>query len=418
MSKDDLHINTRVLHDAWTAEAVTGATAVPIFQSTAFAYETARGLEDVFVGRDAGYVYSRMGNPTLTAFERRMNALEGGIAAISCASGMAAISSVVLALAGAGDEIISGKSIFGGTYSLFHKTLSRYGIVTRFVESRDVDAYRKAINDKTKLIFVETIGNPMIDVPDIRAIAEVAHEENVVLVVDNTVTTPVLFRPKEAGADIVVHSTSKFINGHGNAIGGIIIDCGSFAWACDRYAHLTDFSRRFGGFAFAAFLRGQICRDIGSVMSPFNAFLMTVGMETLALRMQRHCSNAMKVAEYLEKHPAAQEVRYPGLQKHPDHAVSFKQFGGMHGSLIAVRLESRYACFGCMDALKIVQKVANLGDVRTLVIHPASTFCREMNVEERVACGVSDDLLRFSVGIEDVNDIIDDVDKALGVAGC
>lgn len=409
-----MHLDTKLLHGAYTPEKTTGATALPLFQSTAFAYKSAEELEAVFAGRDAGFVYSRINNPTLDRFEQRMTVLEDGLASISCASGMAAISTTALALAGAGDEIVSGNSIFGGTYSLFAHTLVRSGITTRFIETTDVDAYREAINDRTRMIFVETIGNPKLDVPDVAAIAEVAREHGVVLVVDNTVTTPVLCRPKEFGADIVIHSTSKYINGHGNAIGGIIVDCGTFDWANPRYIHLKPFHDRVCHFAFLASLRSRVHRDLGCCFSPFNAFLMSIGMESLAVRMERHCSNAQRVAEVLDRDRRVAEVRYPGLPKHPDHDVTKRQFADRYGALLTLRLVTKERCFKFINALQRAQNLANLGDAKTLVIHPASTICLDANEEERKAMGVTDDLVRLSIGIEHVDDICEDVEQALG----
>lgn len=408
-----MHMDTKLLHGGYAPEETTGATALPVFQSTSFAYKSAEELEAVFAGRDAGFVYSRINNPTLDRFERRMTALEDGLASVSCASGMAAISTTVLALAGAGDEIVSGNSIFGGTYSLFAHTLDRYGITTRFVETTDVEAYRKAINDRTRLIFVETIGNPKLDVPDIAAIAELAKEHGIVLAVDNTVTTPVLCRPKNLGADIVIHSTSKYINGHGNAIGGIIVDCGTFDWASSRYAHLKPFHERVRHFAFVASLRNRVHRDLGCCFSPFNAFLMSIGMESLAVRMERHCSNARQVAEFLGRDKRVESVRYPGLTGHPDHATAKRQYDGRYGALLTVALGTKERCFSFINALQRAQNLANLGDAKTLVIHPASTFCRDANEKERRAMGVTDDLVRFSIGIEHADDILEDIDQAL-----
>lgn len=408
-----LHIETQLLHGAYTPEPETGATALPIFQSTSFAYESAEQLEAVFAGRDAGFVYSRINNPTLDRFERRMTILENGLASLSCASGMAAISTTALALAGAGDEIVSGNSIFGGTYSLFAHTLDRYGIRTRFVETTDVEAYRKAVNERTKLIFVETMGNPKLDVPDIPAIAAVAKEHGIVLVVDNTVTTPVLCRPKELGADIVIHSTSKYINGHGNAIGGIIVDCGTFDWSNPKYDHLRPFYDRVRNFAFVAGLRNRFHRDLGCCFSPFNAFLMSIGIESLAVRMERHCSNALRVAETIARDERIKDVRYPGLGNQPDHATAARQFGRQYGALLTLRLDTKERCFKFINALKRAQNLANLGDAKTLVIHPASTFCRDATEEEQKAMGVTDDLVRFSIGIEHVDDILEDIDQAL-----
>jgi len=332
---------------------------------------------------------------------------------------MAAISTTALALAGAGDEVVSGNSIFGGTYSLFAHTLVRYGITTRFIETTDVDSYREAVNDRTRLIFVETIGNPKLDVPDVAAIAEVAREHGVALVVDNTVTTPVLCRPKEFGADIVIHSTSKYINGHGNAIGGIIVDCGTFDWANPRYTHLKPFHDRVRHFAFVASLRNRVHRDLGCCFSPFNAFLMSIGMESLAVRMERHCSNAQRVAEVLDRDRRVEEVRYPGLPGHPDHDVAKRQFADRYGALLTLRLGTKERCFKFINALQRAQNLANLGDAKTLVIHPASTLCRDANEEEREAMGVTDDLVRLSIGIEHVDDIREDVEQALSRAdGC
>jgi O-acetylhomoserine (thiol)-lyase len=408
-----MHLETKLLHGAYAPEEKTGATALPVFQSSAFAYESAEELEAVFAGRAPGFVYSRINNPTLDRFERRMTALEEGLAAVSCASGMAAISTTALALAGSGDEIVSGNSIFGGTYSLFAHTLPRYGITTRFVETTDVDAYRNAITDRTRLIFVETIGNPKLDVPDISAIAAVAKEHGIVLVVDNTVTTPVLCRPKALGADIVIHSTSKYINGHGNAIGGTIVDCGSFDWSSPRYGHLQEYYDRVRQFAFVASLRNRVHRDLGCCFTPFNAFLMSIGMESLAVRMERHCANAAKVAELLSQDARVEHVRYPGLPQHPDHAVAREQFAGTYGALLTLQLGSKPRCFKFINALQHAQNLANLGDAKTLIIHPASTFCREANDVERQAMGVTDDLVRVSVGIEHVDDICEDIAQAL-----
>jgi O-acetylhomoserine (thiol)-lyase len=413
MSASQFHPDTQVLHGAFKPESETGATAIPIFQTASFAYATAEELEAVFAGREPGYVYSRISNPTVTQFERRLALLEDGLGAVACASGMAAISATVLALAGAGDEIVSGNSIFGGTYSLFRQTLGRTGITTRFVEATDVDAYRQAITDRTRLIFVETVGNPKLDVPDLAALAAVARETGVVLVVDNTLTTPLLLQPKTLGADLVIHSTSKFINGHGNAIGGIIVDSGTFDWSHPRYVHLNPFYKRAREMAFLACLRNQICRDLGACLSPFNAFLMSIGVESLGVRMERHCANAARVARFLADHPRVRGVRYPGLAGHPDHPVALRQFAGRYGAVLTLRLDNKAQCFRFINGLKLAQNLANLGDARTLVIHPASTFCRDLSDAERQAVGVSDDLVRLSIGIEDPADILGDIETGL-----
>jgi len=410
-----MKMETKVIHGANSPHGETGATALPIFQSTAFAYKTAEELEAVFAGREAGFVYSRIGNPTLTAFEQRISNLEGGIAAISCSSGMAAISATVLALAGQGDEIVSGNSIFGGTYSLFNATLKRCGIRTTFVDSTDIEAYRRAITDRTRLIFLETVGNPKMDVPDIKAISEIAKSSGVVLVVDNTVTTPVLLQPKLFGADVLVHSTSKFINGHGNAIGGVIVDCGTFDWSAPGYEHLKPFHERVGCFAFMASLRTQVQRDLGCCLSPFNAFLMSIGIDSLAVRMERHCANASHVAKALASSNAVDDVVFPGLREHPDHEVAARQFGDRYGALLAIKLGTKERCFKFINALKHVKNLANLGDVKTLVIHPGSTFCRDATDGERAAMGVTDDLVRLAIGLEHPDDIVGDIEQALAV---
>ncbi len=410
---ENLHIETELIHGGYSPDKEHGATAAPIFQSASFAYETAEDMESVFGGRAPGFVYSRINNPTLSQFEKRMTVLENGIAALTCASGMAAISATVLALAGTGDEIVSGKSIFGGTYSLFANTLVRYGIKTKFVDTTDATAYQDAITDRTKLIFVETIGNPKIDVPNIKAIAEIAKKNGIVFVVDNTVATPVMLKPKSLGADIVIHSTSKYINGHGNSIGGIVVDCGTFNWSNPRYEHLEPFYKKVRQFAFMALLRNRVYRDLGFCMSPFNAFLMSIGIESLAVRMERHCSNAATIASALNNDNRIQNVRYPGLETHSDHATAKEQFNGLYGAIMTIELDDKKSCFNFMNNLKRVQILANIGDAKTLAIHPASTFCRDASESERTGMGVTDNLIRLSIGLEHVDDIIADIDQSL-----
>jgi len=413
MTTSSLHPDTRVLHGGFAPDRESGATALPIVQSSAFAYATAEELEAVFAGREAGYVYSRMGNPTLAGFERRLAALEDGVGAVACASGMAAISATVLALAQAGDEIVAGNSLFGGTLSLFRQTLARAGIVTHLVEAVDIDAYRRAISDRTRLVFLETLGNPKLDVPDLAALAAVTREAGVVLAVDNTLATPLLLQPKTLGVNLILHSTSKFINGHGTAIGGAVIDAGNFDWSSPRYAHLANHHKRFRDKAFLAFLRNPICRDLGGCLAPFNAFLMSVGLESLGVRIERHCANAERVARFLAAHPRVRAVRYPGLPDHPDHALARRQFGGRFGAVLTLTLASRDQAFQFINGLKLAQTLANLGDARTLVIHPASTFCRDLSDADRQAVGVNDALVRLAVGLEHPDDLIADVDQSL-----
>ncbi len=407
------HLDTLLLQDGGGVDTPTGATAMPIVQSTAYAYAGAEELEAVFAGRAPGYVYSRMANPTVADLERRLAALEDGRGAVACASGMAAVALVMQTLAGAGDEIVCGNSVFGGTYSFFQNTLARNGIATRFVEATDVEAYRAALNDRTRAVFVEALGNPKLDVPDLAAIAAVAHEKGVALVVDNTALTPLLLRPKTLGADLVIHSASKYLNGHGNAIGGLIVDSGVCDWSSPRYAALTAWRARAGDMALLTCLRAQMRRDYGSILAPFHAFLIGMGMETLGLRMERHCVSAQHVADCLANHPRVRATRYPGRTDHPDHAVAQRQFGGRYGGLITLRLESKAQCFRFLNGLKLARTVANIGDTRTLAIHPASTFCRDLSEPQRQAVGVNDEQVRLSVGLEHVEDMVADIEQSL-----
>ena len=405
MSDKDLHIETRLILGGYAPDPQTGATTLPIYQSSAFAYETAEELEDVFAGRSGGFLYTRINNPTLHQFEQRLTGLESGIGAVSCASGMAAITTTILTLAGAGDHIISGATIFGGTYALFQDTLTRLDIQTTFVNPSDPAAFEAAIADNTRAIFIETMGNPKLNVPNIQAIADVAKKHGIVLVVDNTLT-PLIVQPKDFGADIVIHSTSKYINGHGNAIGGIVIDCGTFDWSSDRYPHIKEHHERVRHFAFLSYMRSKVFRDTGACFSPFNAFLMSIGLESLGVRMDRQCTSALTLATFLENHKETEAVVYAGLSSHPDHAIATDQFGGRYGALLAVRLGSKERSIALINNLKRAQILANLGDAKTLVTHPATTFCREFSEEDRLAMGAPDDLVRVSVGLEHPDDIV------------
>jgi O-acetylhomoserine (thiol)-lyase len=413
MPDKELHIDTQVIHAAYAADPDTGSTTIPIHLSTAFAYKSAEDIAAVFAGKDAGFIYSRINNPTTNLFEQRMTALDDGLGAVACASGMAAITSTVLALAGQGDQIISGQSIFGGTHSLFNRTFSRVGIETSFVESTNAESYRDAITDRTKLIFVETLGNPKLDVPDIVAISAVAREHQIPLIVDNTATTPALLKPKTLGADVVIYSTSKYLNGHGNAIGGLILDCGTFDWSSPRTTYLHELHARVRHFAFLASLRTHICRDIGTCPSPFNVFLTAIGIDSLAVRMERHCDNSLKIARALSEDARVDEVRYPGLESHSDHAVAKRQFNDRYGALITLNVGTRERAFAVINGVEHIQRLANLGDAKSLIIHPASTFCREASEDERTAMGVNEGLIRLAVGIEHADDILDDLDRGL-----
>jgi len=390
-----------------------GATAVPIVQSSSFAYESAEGLEDVFRGRAVGQVYTRIGNPTTEALERRLALLEGGGAAIATASGMAAITTAVLTILRAGDEILSSSSLFGGTFSLFRDTLSNYGITTVFVDPLDLDAFKRAINDRTRLVFVETIGNPKLDVPDVPALARIAHDAGIPIMVDSTVSTPYLATGAQLEADILAYSTSKYINGTGTTIGGAIVDRGVFDWNSPKFPHFAPFYKKYRSFAFTARARKLVHKDVGACAAPFNSFLLTEGIQTLALRMERHCANALALAKFLQGHPKVAWVSYPGLEDAPQHAVASKLYGGRYGGLLIFGTGDKPSAFRVINNLKLAKNLANIGDAKTLVIHPASTICADYNLEEKALMGVTEDLIRVSVGIEDPKDIIEDFSRAL-----
>ncbi|GAB7025997.1 O-acetylhomoserine aminocarboxypropyltransferase/cysteine synthase family protein [Geotalea toluenoxydans] len=385
-----------------------GATTVPIVQSSSFAHATAEDLEDIFRGRKVGQVYTRVGNPTTEGLEKRLAVLEGGQSAVATASGMAAITTAVMAIVRAGDEILSSSSLFGGTFSLFRDTLSAYGITTRFVDPTDLEAVKTGINDKTRLVFLETIGNPKMDVPDIPAVAQLAREAGIPLMVDATVTTPYLATGKDLGADIVVHSTSKFINGTGSAIGGAIIDVGRFNWQSGKFPHFEPFFKKYRGFAFTARVRKLIHKDFGACAAPMNSFLLTEGIETLALRMERHCSNALKLAQFLQGQPKVVWVNYPGLADNPYHQVAKKLYGDRFGGVLTFGLADKAAAFSFINGVRLARNLANIGDAKTLVIHPASTICADFGPEEKGLMGVGEEMVRVSTGIENINDIIED----------
>ena len=408
----NLRFDTKLIHGG-TTTGPSGATKTPIVQASAFAYQSAEELEDIFKGRAIGQVYTRIGNPTLESLEKRLAVIEDGIAAIVTASGMAAITTAVMAIVRSGDEILSSASLFGGTYSLFHDTLANYGIKTRFVDPTDLDALEAAVNDSTRLIFVETIGNPKMDVPDIAAFAEIAKRNGIPLMVDATVSTPYLARVQELGADIIIHSTSKYINGTANSIGGAIIDAGSFNWKSDKFPHFEPFHRKYRNFAFTARTRKLIHKDFGACAAPLNAFLLGEGLETLALRMERHCSNAMRVAQFLNSHEKVTWVNYPGLPDSPFFEVAKRQFNGRFGGLLTFGLADKASAFRLINGLSLAKNLANIGDTKTLVIHPASTICADYTAEVKALMGVSEELVRVSVGIEDVDDILEDFAAAL-----
>ena len=395
---------TLAIHGGFSGDRETGATAVPIHQTVSYAYRSAQGLADVFEGKAPGYIYTRIANPTTTALEARLTQLEDGIGCIATSSGMAAIASVVMGLVKAGDSIIAATGIFGGTVSLFENVLGRFDVETIWVDAADTKNFARAIGDKTKLIFVETVGNPRMDVPDIQAIADIAHKANIPFIVDNTLTTPALIKPGEFGADIVIHSTSKFINGHGTAIGGAIIDTGNYNWRKGIFEDIKKLSGKVGQLAFLSHLRNLIYRDLGGCPAPMNSFLMLQGLETLPVRMARHCENAKKLARFLKGHSKVSWVNYPGLEGN--------SFDGRGGGLLTFGLGDKERAFKFIDSLKLVMNSANLGDAKTLVIHPASTIFYEFKDTEKEKMGVTADMIRVSVGIEDFEDIKADFQQA------
>ena len=424
-------IGTRAVHAAQeSADPATNSRAVPIYATTSFVFDSPEHAANLFGLREFGNIYTRIMNPTTDVFERRVASLEGGVAAVATASGQAAQTLAILNLAQAGDSIVASSSLYGGTFSLFQHTLRRLGITVRFVDGSDVSAIAAAIDDTTRAVYLETIGNPRLDIPDFRAVADVAHAAGVPLVVDNTFATPILFRPIEHGADIVLHSATKWIGGHGTSIGGVVVDGGSFDWAASpRFRefyvepepayHGLRFSEAFGDLgganvAFALRLRVMLLRDIGAALSPFNAFLFLQGLETLHLRMERHCSNTLAIARFLEGHPAVSWVQYPGLESHASHANAKRYLsGGFGGTLTFGVLGGEAAARRVISELQLYSLVANVGDTKSLVIHPWSTTHEQLGEAEREAAGVTPDLIRLSIGIEDIADLRDDLDRAL-----
>lgn len=408
-----MRFNTALLHDGYGPEEKTGATMIPIYQSSSFAQKTAEDLEEIFNGNRYGHIYTRISNPTIEAFEKRITCLEGGIAAIACSSGMAAIALAIMNIAKCGDEIISGSGIFGGTYSLFNN-FKDFGITAKYSSDNDISSFESCITKKTKLIFIETIGNPKLDVPDIKKLSALAHRHEIPLLVDNTVTTPYLVRPMELGADIVMHSTSKYINGSGNSIGGIIIDSGRFHWKFEKYPTLAEF-KKYGPFMYVAKLRKGLFKDLGACISPFNSFLNNVGLETLGLRMEKTCENTLHLAEYLRTNKKVISINYPGLKENEYYNIAKSQFNGRFGGILTIRLGSKDNAFKLINNLKYAANLANIGDVRTIVTHPSSTIFAGNTIQEKELAGVYEDMIRISLGIENIEDLIEDFSQALNL---
>ncbi|HZT99597.1 MAG TPA: homocysteine synthase [Ktedonobacteraceae bacterium] len=410
-----------------TADSATGARAVPIYQTTSFVFDSPEHAANLFGLKQFGNIYTRIMNPTQDAFERRIAALEGGVGALATASGQSAETLAILNIAEAGDEIVSSASLYGGTYNLFHYTLPKLGIKVQFVDSRNPENFRSAINDRTKAIFAETIGNPRLDTLDIRAVADIAHEHGIPLILDNTFPTPYLVQPFKHGADIVIHSTTKFIGGHGTSIGGVIVDNGKFDWAASgRFPSLTEpdpsyhglrYVEALGPLAYIIKARVQLLRDIGPATSPFNAWLFLQGLETLPLRMERHSQNAQRIAEFLEEHPAVSWVSYPGLKSHPQHDLAKKYFTHGYGAILGFGIKGGLeAGKQLIRHIELFSHLANVGDAKSLIIHPASTTHSQLTPDEQFETGVTPDFIRLSVGLETVEDLIEDLDQALRAA--
>lgn len=410
-----------------TADSATGARAVPIYQTTSYVFDSPEHAANLFGLQQFGNIYTRIMNPTQDAFERRVAALEGGVGALALSSGQAAETLAILNIAEAGDEIISSASLYGGTYNLFHYTLPKLGVMVRFVDSREPENFRSAITERTKALYAETVGNPRLDTLDIRAVADIAHEHGLPLIVDNTLPTPYLVQPLKHGADIVVHSATKFIGGHGTSIGGVIVDGGKFDWAASgRFPSFTEpdpsyhglrYSEALGPIAYIIKARVQLLRDLGPAVAPLNSWLFLQGLETLPLRIERHSQNALRIAEFLEGHSAVDWVSYPGLKSHPQHELAAKYHTHGYGAILGFGIKGGLeAGKSLIRHIELFSHLANVGDAKSLIIHPASTTHSQLTPEEQLETGVSPDFIRLSIGLETVDDLIEDLDQALQAA--
>ncbi|HEY8355458.1 MAG TPA: bifunctional O-acetylhomoserine aminocarboxypropyltransferase/cysteine synthase [Methylophilaceae bacterium] len=423
-----MKLDTIAVHGGYTPDPTTKAVAVPIYQTTSYAFDDTQHGADLFDLKVQGNIYTRIMNPTTDVLEKRVAALEGGIGALGLASGMAAITYAIMTIAEAGDNIVSASTLYGGTYNLFAHTLPQYGIDVRFADYRDPEAFERLIDDKTKAIFCESVGNPLGNITDFEKLAEVAHRHGIPLIVDNTVPSPYLCRPFEHGADIVVHALTKYLGGHGNSIGGTIVDSGKFPWAehKERFRRLNEpdvsyhgvvYTEALGPAAYIGRARVVPLRNTGAAISPFNSFLILQGIETLALRMERICDNALRVAQFLKGHPKVNWVNYAGLEDHPDKKLVDKYMGGKASGILTFGVKGGSAGGArFQDALQLVTRLVNIGDAKSLACHPASTTHRQLSPEELEKAGVSEDMVRLSIGIEHIDDILEDLDQALAKA--
>jgi O-acetylhomoserine (thiol)-lyase len=423
MADREYGLGTLCLHAGQIPDAATGARAAPIYQTTSYVFDSADHAASLFNLQTFGNVYSRLSNPTTAVFEERVAALEGGRAALAASSGQAAQMCALLTLLRAGDEIVSASTLYGGTYSQFDVTFRQFGINTIFVDPDEPDNFRKALTDKTKVIYAETMGNPRINVLDIEPVAKIAHDAGIPLVIDNTFASPCLCQPIKFGADIVVHSATKFIGGHGTTMGGVLVESGKFPWDNGNFPMMTEPSRgyhgvrffeTFGDFGMTMKARMETMRTLGPALSPFNAWMLLQGLETLHVRMERHVRNALKVAEYLEAHSEVSWVNFPGIKSSPYYALGQKYLPKGCGSIMTFGIKGGHeAGVKFIESLQFFSHLANVGDAKTLVIHPASTTHRQLSEEEQLTAGVSPDMIRLSVGIEDIDDILWDLDQAL-----
>lgn len=418
--------DTLALHAGQRHDPSTGARAVPIYASTSFAFQDSAHAARLFNLEEIGNIYTRVGNPTQDVLEQRIAALEGGVGALALASGQAATAFSILALAGVGDNIIASTDLYGGSYTLLQEELPLRGITTRFVDGRNFDGFRQAIDERTRAVFLELIGNPRLDIIDLEQISSIAHEHGVPVIVDSTTATPALSRPFDWGADIIVHSATKYIGGHGTSIGGLIVDSGRFDWTNGRFPAFTTptpayhgliYAEAFKELAYITKVRVQLLRNLGAALSPFNAFLLLQGIETLGLRMARHSANALAVARFLKEHRKVRWVTYPGLPEHPSFHLAQKYLPRGQSGLVGFGIEGgRAAGARCIDGLRLFSHLVNIGDAKSLAVHPASTTHRQLTPEQQQATGVTDDYIRLSIGIESIDDILADLDQALTLA--
>ncbi|MBU6081946.1 O-acetylhomoserine aminocarboxypropyltransferase/cysteine synthase family protein [Allobacillus halotolerans] len=426
MTKKNYRLETVSIHGGLEADPATGSRALPIYQTNAYQFNNTEHAADLFGLKEQGYIYTRIGNPTVGALEERVAQLEGGVGALALSSGMAAITAAIFNVAEVGDEIISASTLYGGTYNLFATTFPKHGITTRFVDPKDPENFKEAITPKTKAIFAETIGNPGLNILDIERVAKIAHKAGVPLIIDNTFATPYLCRPIDFGADIVVHSATKWLGGNGTTLGGIIVDGGNFDWNSERFPGFTQPDPSYHGLVYAealpeaAFItkaRVQVLRDTGAALSPFNAFQIALGIETLHVRLKEHIANTRKIVDYLESHPAVDWVTYPEQENHESVELAKKYFPKGAGSVVVFGIKGGYeAGADVINQVNLWSHLANVGDAKSLIIHPASTTHQQLNEEGLKASGVTEDLIRLSVGIEHVDDLIDDLEQAIAKA--